>query len=168
VSDEDCVLVNDCCTCDAALAVDAPGMCEMACDQPLCDEFAIDAAICVAGLCVPEKAGCDESQITCDALTPMCPPNYVPGVTEDGTCWTGGCVPINLCDVAPSCASCDEFEGWFCATDVTQLGLKPHCEPIPPGCEGEVTCACAGAFCVEPFDTCGDELEGLSCTCPVC
>ncbi len=168
-TDEDCKLVEgDCCSCEATHVDNDPPVCDLECQLTVCEEYGIEKAVCEQGQCVPESTNCDDSQILCDAIPPQCEEGLVPGVDEQGACWTGACVPAILCNFVPSCQDCAGYDDYFCATDVTQLGLKPHCELLPPECDGEATCECAGDACVEPYDVCGEGDNGLMCNCPVC
>ena len=49
-------------------------------------------------LCVPEGTypGTCWETVTCDAVTPSCPPGRTPGV-ETG-CYTGACIPLDICE----------------------------------------------------------------------
>ncbi len=44
------------------------------------------------------------------------------------------------------------------------------CEPVPPGCEEDRGCACAGAvLCAKPFDLCTQQDENqIGCECALC
>ena len=167
-SDADCVLVDDCCSCSAAHVDSDPSVCDEECMITVCESFGIKEAVCEQGQCVPTRTNCDDSLILCDALPPDCAPGFVPGVEPNNSCWTGQCVPAILCNFVNECQDCAGYESYFCATDVTQLGFKPHCELLPPECGGEATCACASDACEAPFDDCADGDDGLLCNCPVC
>ncbi len=168
-TDEDCKLVEgDCCSCAATHVDNDPPVCDLECQQTVCEEYGISEAVCEQGQCVPAEVNCDDSQILCDAIPPQCEDGFVPSVDEQGACWTGACVPAIYCNFVPSCQDCAGYDDYFCATDVTQLGFKPHCELLPPGCDGEPTCECAGDACVSPYDVCGEGDNGLMCNCPVC
>lgn len=168
VSDKDCTLLSDCCVCQA-IAVDDPiPPCNVPeCFIPQCDALGIDEVSCRFGTCVTEKLNCDASTILCDALPPDCPDGQLPGVNENGTCWTQGCVPISACNVVTGCADCPKSQ--MCVVDETELGPKTRCEPIPPECNGQPTCACAEQACdVPPWGTCAEAPNGLHCSCPNC
>jgi hypothetical protein len=48
-------------------------------------------------LCVPEGTipGSCRGTVTCDRVTPACPPQTTPGIS--GGCYTGACIPTDLC-----------------------------------------------------------------------
>ncbi|MFO0619717.1 MAG: hypothetical protein U0414_44445 [Polyangiaceae bacterium] len=48
---------------------------------------------CMAGPCHPVTAGSCTS--VCDGIPPNCPPGFVP--EQDGTCYTGFCIPDQVC-----------------------------------------------------------------------
>jgi hypothetical protein len=168
MDDKDCTLQSDCCVCKAIAVGDPVEECpDIQCLQPQCDALQIDEVFCRFGTCVTEKLNCDAATIACNALPPDCEPGFLPGVTEDNLCWTGGCVPIDSCNVVPNCETCPN--GQMCVIDETQLGSKIRCEPIPADCMGQPTCKCAEEACDTPnFDTCAEQQGGLHCSCPVC
>jgi len=168
MDDKDCTLLSDCCVCEAIAIGDPVPPCDVPeCLLPQCDSLGIDEAFCRFGTCVTEKLNCDASMILCDSLPPDCPDGQLPGVDENGSCWTGGCVPSASCNFVSGCDDCPK--GQMCVIDVTMLGPLTRCEPIPPECAGEPTCGCAGAACDNlPYDTCAEAPDGLACSCPVC
>jgi hypothetical protein len=166
-TDDDCVLVEDCCTCGAiVLGRDAPE-----CAQPECDQTACMAAglrspgvHCELGFCMlDETVECNPAGILCDSTPPQCEEGLVPSV--GGDCWTGNCVPIDACRSLGSC------EG--CPADRTCVELQAftstfECSPIPAGCNGTPSCACMGEVCEAPYTSCNDFRGGLICGCPTC
>ena len=107
------------------------------------------------------------SGLDCKIAEPECDDGTLPSVNPITECWTGGCAPVDACDVVPDCASCPADEA--CIEQVTHFGPRYSCTPIDPSCPGFASCACMGdAVCISPFDTCTDAGGGLSCSCPVC
>lgn len=164
--DEDCVVVNDCCTCDAAPVDEKQVECPKACLQSTCDALGLfDAeAQCQLGLCTFVPKSCNPALVSCDSIPPECFDGFAPEV--EGECWSGECVPLQFCDVVPSCEVCGRAE--TCVAIESQLGPWFACEPIAPACEGTPSCACMGELCPPPYTTCADSGDGLSCTCPNC
>jgi hypothetical protein len=166
-SDDECVVVEDCCNCGVAPASDPPTCDIPECRQSTCDAIGFEpVAQCELGSCEPVPVPCDASQVFCDSLPPDCNDGFLPGVDTTSNCWTGSCVPAEACDIVPGCADCPEDEA--CVQYVTQLGPQYHCSPIPEDCGGVPSCACMAEACVAPFDSCGDGDEGPTCSCPVC
>jgi hypothetical protein len=164
---KDCKLHNDCCVCEGVPAEAMPMDCAKQCVISTCEALKIDAAECRFGTCRTERLRCDGQNVQCDIPTPECPPGSVPEVTENNACWTGACVPLEHCDVVPTCADCQADE--MCVTDDTQLGVKRRCEPVPPECQGPPDCDCAGVACDQgAYKVCGEAPDGLHCSCPDC
>ncbi|MBZ5714026.1 hypothetical protein [Nannocystis pusilla] len=164
VTDEDCKLHDDCCSCYAIPVDQDDAVCDERCDQTQCQQIGIDEAKCVLGQCTTEKVDCS-SDVLCDSLPPDCPPGKLPGVT--GGCWSGACVPAVSCDKVPDCNACpDEL---LCVEN--QAFVFEHvCLPMPEACGGEASCGCAEEACVQPFGFCGEgagEVD-LACSCPNC
>ncbi len=172
--DEDCMLVDDCCTCDAIPLGDEPPKCDISeCLVPTCQSFGlgVPAVQCNFGTCEVEEVSCDPFLVSCDEKEfpmPDCPDGQAPRVVDE--CW-GECIPVEYCDVVPSCDDCGEDEA--CVEGVFILGPRLTCEPIPPACEGVPSCDCLGEVCEAPFDLCADDVEPktgseISCSCPTC
>ncbi|MEZ4383853.1 MAG: hypothetical protein R3A79_21150 [Nannocystaceae bacterium] len=165
--DADCELFSDCCSCQAAPSGDVPAQCDLLCDIDRCEALSITAATCRFGVCVTERTGCDASAVDCGVEPPDCPAGLVAQVTEKGDCYTGECVRGIHCDAVPSCAACPD-EGWSCVTNLDFVSSY-RCEPIPPGCDGAPTCACAGdLYCTDIYNVCSEGGDGLQCECPDC
>lgn len=168
--DEDCVVVNDCCSCTAVHMDDEPPECDIPeCFAPICDTTALEEvdAVCVFGTCQLEETTCEQSLVACDEPPPNCEDGFLPSV--DGDCWSGGCVPVEACDYVPDCTYCDDDE--TCVERVTQLGPFYSCEPVAPDCAGVPACDCMPDVCGgDPFECVdgGDPGEELSCICPTC
>lgn len=166
VTDADCKLHDDCCTCAGVPVDEQVNLCEQECKQSKCSELGIDAAVCRLGVCTTERLSCDATQVLCDALPPPCPPGTLAETSP--ACWTGKCVPAEYCDAVPECSLCPE--GTLC---VTNIAFGPQgwswCEPIPPDCDGNVTCDCVGDLvCLDEFSACFAKDGDITCECPNC
>jgi hypothetical protein len=168
-SNEDCVVVNDCCSCTATHMDDPLPQCRIeACRAPICDVSGIPdiGAVCALGQCRLEELACNQALVSCDAPTPGCEDGFLPEVADG--CWTGNCVPTEACDVVPDCSYCQADD--TCVELQTQLGNVYECTPTPESCGGEPDCACIGEVCEEPFQ-CADEVASagdISCVCLAC
>lgn len=166
---EECVLVNDCCECSAAHVDELPPECAIDCKVPVCDALGIPdiGLVCADGTCELEPRNCAPGLVVCDSVPPRCPADTLPEVTEDGTCWTGACIPVAACDGVPSCDFCEDDE--VCVQTATQLGSTYACQAIPEACGGVATCACLPPeTCEEPYDTCDDGDGSIVCACLDC
>ena len=168
VTDKDCALHNDCCDCFGIKAGEPDPICKKGCDTLTCDLLGIDQAVCRFGVCGTERVNCDASAILCDGLPPQCVAGQVPGVTENGSCWTGQCVPALSCNFVPDCGACPDDS--MCVQKISKMKSLPTCEPIPAECDGKVDCECAGTFvCTNEFNACNANGNNeLTCGCPVC
>lgn len=165
VADADCKLFEDCCECKGIPADEDPPICKLECDQTKCDAIGVDAAICRLGQCITERLDCDASKVVCLAFPPDCPEGQLPGV--DGPCWSGACVPAEICNVVPDCELCPA--DWMCVSDIPFGPPIVHCEPIPADCMGEPDCTCAGAVCTDQFTFCTDPGgNAINCECIDC
>lgn len=159
--DSDCVLIDNCCECDAKSASEPVDECMIDCPGTKCGlglQLGIEVA-CRSGLCEFAQVRCLD-QVACDAKPPACPPGTIPSV--DGACW-GPCVePVYCIDV-----TCNPDEvggcgpGWTCVEH--QAGAA-HCELLPAACGGVASCACLepffSEFCGGP---CGDDGGKILC-----
>lgn len=161
-----CVVVDDCCTCDAIPADAEPPACDLECIQSACSALGIDPiAQCELDHCELAPQSCDPFDATCDELPPPCPEGQLATIDPVAGCWTGMCVAAAYCDVVPSCELCPADE--TCVGFISQLPYYT-CVPIPDACGGTPSCECLGELCVAPYDACS-ELEGeVSCNCPNC
>lgn len=159
VMDEDCMLVDDCCTC-AAIAVgdDAPKCDIMSCLVSTCTSLGLDmpAVQCNFGTCEVEEVSCDPFLVTCDEKPPACPEGQAPRVVDG--CYAG-CIPVEFCDVVPGCESCGEDEA--CIESGGEKSVL-SCVPIPVACDGLVSCDCLGAVCEDLFPECDDAVGPTS------
>jgi hypothetical protein len=86
--------------------------------------------------CTDEPSGIDPGscvgEVTCESLPPECPANTVPG--RANSCWTGFCIPLDQCDVVPSCEEQTE----------AQCVSRDDCQALYEG----INCECTGESCV--------------------
>lgn len=164
--DADCQLHDDCCTCAGVPAARDPEVCDERCDESLCSQYGVSAAVCRFGVCEAQRLSCDASKIACDGPEPDCGPGMLAETTP--TCWTGACVPAALCDVVPDCAWCGD--GQFCVEKVAFVTQATVCEPLPAKCLGTSSCNCvADLVCLDPYTACfQQEITEVSCQCPDC
>lgn len=171
VMDEDCMLVDDCCSCDAIPVGEMAPECDIkACLINTCASLGLDTpqVACNFGTCEVVEVSCDPALVTCDEPAPKCPAGSAPRVVDG--CW-GGCIPVEYCDVVPSCDACGDDEA--CIENQAQVGVSLTCVPMPPSCGGAPSCDCLADACETPFDTCIDGIDPksgaeLACECDVC
>jgi hypothetical protein len=166
LEDSDCKLHDDCCTCQGVPLGEDVVFCDEECKQSKCSELGVTAAACRHGVCETARLSCDQVKVVCDQNPPPCPEGQLPTTTP--ACWTGQCVPAELCDVVPDCGACPP--GKLCVQQVGFGVQATTCEPIPPGCGGVVDCACAGELvCTDEFKACFDQPgDVISCECLNC
>jgi hypothetical protein len=166
----DCTLIDNCCTCSAS-ADETPGECAESCERTRCEEWGItssdlecysrlgrsyceiaSAALpwCRAPYDVDVSEGCGSA--------PECDAESVPEADRDSGCWTGSCVPAELCRQVARCEQCgDELclvivrtgAGIQLVEGDEDLGFdRVHigCVPRKPDCP-ETDCACAEDLC---------------------
>ena len=155
--DSDCILINDCCTCDAAPA-DAPiKPCEGNCLQSSCDAEGLrDVRVaCRLGVCEFAEVDCSEGPVACDETMPSCPEGTRVSV-QDG-CW-GPCVHPRYCLQGEPCPSGGCGAGWTC---VQREAGGSVCEVVPLECAGTLGCVCAAPYLDElcPGE-CSDDSKG--------
>ncbi len=164
-SDDDCVLFDDCCSCQALHVDDPPPpSCPVECKATACMGYGIGGVHCEQGSCELDALSCNPLLVACDALPPDCDPGFLPSVGR--SCWTGDCVPAEVCDVVPDCAACPEDE--TCIALVAKGPAGFICSPIAPECAGTPSCACLPQVCPEMFSACIDGADGVQCECPNC
>lgn len=173
VTNEDCVVFSDCCTCTAVPNDQLPASCDIDCDQDACSAIGVPypntPAICSFGQCVL-PTNCQQSTAACDSLPPVCPPGQIAIV--DSSCW-GGCVSVLDCPAIDDCAQCGP--GVTCGNDFGEAFLHNQCLPIAPGCNGVANCECmgnelcdvnlGGMICIDHSPS---NAPSFSCECPVC
>lgn len=157
-TDADCQVVDDCCTCAAQPKSAQIPPCAGICIQSACQARGLQAAkaACVANRCVFDVS-CDQSLVTCEAVTPTCPVGQEPSVS--GTCW-GPCVPTQDCKAVTNCNAC--AAGQICVRNELQMP-STHCVEAPPSCAQHPTCECTNACNLQ----CSDD-NGISCFCVSC
>lgn len=158
VTDLDCQLVRDCCSCVAIGPDDVPPACDVgSCAQDACEllGFHGDAATCQVGQCIVGFA-CDIGLATCNELPTSCVSPKIPTVDLEEGCYAP-CVAPDQCQYVVDCTSCAQNE--IC---VTQVGaqVRRHCVPGNPEC---ADCACIGEKICAPTETCQDGPAGPSC-----
>lgn len=147
---EDCMLVDDCCSCTAIPVGEEPPKCDLKeCLVSTCTSLGLSMpqVQCNFGSCEVEEVSCDPMLVLCDSLPPECPKGQAPRVMDG--CWTDTCIPVEYCDVVPSCDACGEDEAC-----IESGGTSLSCVPIPPECDGVPSCDCLGEACVDPFGGC--------------
>jgi hypothetical protein len=166
-SDEDCVLVDDCCTCAAVHVDDVQPECPMDCEVSSCTANNIpDITVeCRFGSCEFVPLDCNPLLVVCDQAPPECPDGQLPSVVDG--CW-GPCISTNACDVVGSCDDCRDDEA--CVQWATEVAPYFVCEPIDPSCEGAPDCTCMPGVCEDPFECAAPGGNGadLGCGCKVC
>lgn len=165
--DSDCELSDDCCNCGAVPSGENGPSCDIQkCSNSKCSELGIDRALCRLGVCRTERLSCNGMKVFCDMPPPRCENGFLPETSPE--CWTGRCVPIEYCDNVPHCGFC--LEGQMCI-EITGEGSGdwPICEPVPPVCNGVVSCDCIEPFvCSAPFTSCSSKGQTVHCKCPDC
>jgi hypothetical protein len=152
--DSDCVLVNDCCNCQALGKDEKAPSCDpkIACVQTRCMEYGgIERGRCITGRCVL-ALDCDASTVACRRAAPTCAPGQVPRVIGTGAtrCY-GECTDARQCAAVPGCTSCGKDD--LCVK--TFEAGRWHCVPPVPACGTAQSCACAGpAICTPPTARC--------------
>lgn len=172
--DSDCEVLSDCCTCDVIAKGDTPPACPiMECLVDTCSTLDVGKSkpVCRFGRCTFSKVNCNPFGLLCDAAPPDCPAGQLPSVTEDGTCYTGQCAPVEACNWAPDCESCVDKEDPLVCVFKLQKGAFHVCEPKPADCgPGDIDCGCGEQICEmsPPHTVCADQNPGIACECPFC
>jgi hypothetical protein len=169
--DEDCQLVNDCCSCQAIGTRENAPYCDpkMACVMPSCSQYGgLDRATCKAGRCVL-GFDCDASNVVCKRLPPVCPAGQAPQIVGQGAsrCY-GECVDSRQCSSVPNCSVCGVKD--LCVKYSSSLQTL-HCVPIPPSCASNAGCACLQPIvCVGAYGSCQGAAQPptITCGCPNC
>jgi hypothetical protein len=158
-ADDDCQLVDNCCSCAADPKDVKSPACNMVCLQSACSARGLQgtSARCVAKRCVLDLS-CNAAEVTCKAAQPTCGSGQVPSVKEG--CW-GPCVDPTECREVGDCKACQAG-----STCVTQSLMRPttHCVHVSASCEASPSCECADAC----SQACTDEDGAVDCFCPAC
>jgi hypothetical protein len=166
--DDDCRLVDDCCSCLAVAHEAAGPACDpkKSCPTTTCAQYGgVERARCVAGRCIVGFE-CATGPVTCNRQPPFCPRGQTPLAVgpADDRCY-GECVDAAQCLAVPGCAACAAGDLCMRTPGTDQLF---HCLPRPAGCApGAPTCACAAPACIPPYGTCADaDAGGIVCDLP--
>jgi hypothetical protein len=124
--DDDCQLINDCCSCEAIPRGENAPACDSkrVCLTSECTQYpGVDQARCSAGRCVL-GFDCDPTMIACKRLPPVCPAGQTPQIIGQGgaRCY-GECVDARQCLTVPACAACRPTD--LCARSDMSTAL--HC-----------------------------------------
>lgn len=165
--DSECELLDDCCSCLGVPAGAEQPSCDVQqCQESKCSELGINNAVCRLGVCETERLSCNGPRVLCDMPPPSCALGLLPETSPD--CWTGRCIPSEYCDHVPQCDSC--LEGQMCVEIVGEGADDwPICEPVPPDCQGTVSCECVESkVCLGFFTSCTALSNVVRCQCPDC
>ena len=175
MTDKDCTLVESCCDCESLNPGETVPKCDLEeCLQTQCSAIGLPTPTveCRLGRCTFKKETCNPFAITCDAPQPDCGPGSVPSVedTNEGKCWTGNCVPAEVCDWVPDCSYCADAE--LVCVGKLQKGAYTVCEAKPFECSDvdNLDCVCGQQICdaSPPHTVCSDAADGINCECPFC
>jgi hypothetical protein len=117
-------------------------------------------------------AGCEPGcyslcDCTCPGLGPFDPCGGCEECVQACMVW-GEC--LDEARLTPCGESFCETATEICVARAGPVAITYRCMPVPPGCEADRTCACAGDdFCVDAFDTCNNvDPNHIECSCPAC
>jgi hypothetical protein len=157
---DDCLVFNDCCSCEAIPKSEQRGECEKLCVQSACSAQGLNGvtATCRGKRCVFDLS-CDTSLVTCKIAPPTCEAGKVPSV--EGVCY-GPCISPEECSAVTDCKDC--AAGQVCVSDSTfQVGNFSQCVEVNSACAASPTCECTDACAFQ----CSDE-DGIGCYCLAC
>jgi len=90
----ECRLLDDCCSCEAFHeSEDVPPSCDLACDRTVCQLW--NTGVVCAHTCRLRLVDCDPALIMCADEPPPCEDGFQGAIID--RCWTGQCVPVELC-----------------------------------------------------------------------
>jgi hypothetical protein len=127
----DCELQTDCCTCKSAPVGSPFVACGAVCVTDWCSKQGVAPAdvACIAGQCVFRQS-CDDKIVTCGGTAPACLSGSRPVINVAGTCYTGGCLPIEDCGAVSSCSVCYSMStAYTCVTTTDAGNTTYHCVP---------------------------------------
>lgn len=157
--DSDCMIVDNCCECQARPVGAEVPPCRGNCLQSTCDALMLGGVVaaCRSGVCEFANVPCSAGPPSCGAPAPACPPDTQTSIVGD--CW-GPCVPARYCE-GGTCSGGSCGDGWMC---VEHQATSAQCAPIPRECDGAPTCACAAPYLDEfCLGGCADGGGGLLC-----
>jgi hypothetical protein len=156
---DDCVVLDDCCSCEAIPKSEQRGECEKVCVQSACSAQGLSGVtpVCVGNRCVFDVS-CDRSAVTCKIATPTCDAGLVPSV--EGECY-GPCIAPEECNTVTDCSDC--LDGQVCVSNSLFLGLAYYCVEVSRACAASPTCECTDAC----LNECSDS-DGIACFCVAC
>jgi hypothetical protein len=156
---DDCLVFNDCCSCEAIPKTQQRGECEKLCVQSACSAQGLNGvtATCRANRCVFDLS-CDRDLVTCKLEPPTCDEGKVPSV--EGACY-GPCIAPEECSAVTDCKDC--AAGQVCVTDGSIGGVFDNCVEVSSACAASPTCECTDACDFQ----CNDA-DGIDCYCLAC
>lgn len=112
--DSDCLLVDNCCECDAKPLDAEVAACEGNCFVSTCTGMSLDnvRVACRSGVCEFADEDCSEGPVTCETTKPSCPEDT--RLTVQDGCW-GPCVHPRYC-IDQACPPEGCGAGWTCVT----------------------------------------------------
>ena len=160
---KECQLIADCCNCLSMPIGSAAPFCSAGeCFASNCEVRSVGASdvACIAGRCTFSRT-CNTAGVTCTIPIPVCPAGQANLIV--GTCYSGGCVPVEDCSDVGSCDVC-KAGGLSCVTFQTRPPSY-HCVSTPPQCVANPTCACMG-LCNGVMSCLAPDSTTLTCQCP--
>ena len=141
-TENDCQLISDCCNCLSMPKGSAAPSCNSGeCFASVCETRGIKATdvACLNGRCTFSRS-CNPAGVTCAVPIAACPAGQANLIV--GSCYSGGCAPVEECADVASCDVC-KAAGLRCVTFQT-MPASYHCVSTPPQCGANPTCACMG------------------------
>jgi hypothetical protein len=158
---DDCVLLQDCCSCMGAPEGATLPYCNLVCIQSRCQasQIGTDEVTCSFGRCVIDRS-CNRSAVTCTEAPMPCPNGEVRSVREG--CF-GPCLPPTECRDVTACSDCGDD---VCVIEEPQIP-RTGCVRPPDSCTKGDYCDCLDA-CPPSGFVCMEEDDAVHCPCPVC
>jgi hypothetical protein len=156
--DDDCIVFNDCCSCEAIPKAQQRGECEKLCIQSACDAQGLNGvtAVCRSKRCVFDIS-CDRSLVTCKVAEPVCDPGMTPSV--EGTCY-GPCIAAAECNAVTDCKDCAAGQACVASQNFESF---TQCVEVSSACAASPTCECTDACEFQCSDA-----DGIGCYCINC